>query len=57
MKWDKQHENALETCIDCIEKGIPLSLWIACGIPDEDRIEVIRIANERLSHREPSLFC
>lgn len=56
MKWDKQHENALETCIDCIEKGIPLSLWIACGIPDEDRIEVIKLANERLSHREPSLF-
>lgn len=56
MVMDKQHKDALESCIDCIRKGYSLAIWIAFGIPDEDRIKIINLANERLSNEEPLLF-
>lgn len=48
MKMDKNHKQALESCKDILKKNGNLSLWIAFGIPDEDRIEIIKMAKRAL---------
>lgn len=48
MKTETKYANALETCIDCLKKGIPLAVWVAFGISDEDRIKIIEEAKKAL---------
>ena len=47
MKMDERHQQALDLCIRCLQRGQSLATWIA-GIPDEDRPEIIKIANESI---------
>lgn len=48
MKMDTAHKNALESCIDRLKKDGNLQVWITFGIPDEDRLEIIKMAEETL---------
>lgn len=48
MKMDAAHKNALESCIDRLKKDGNLQVWIAFGIPDEDRLKIIKMAEETL---------
>lgn len=48
MKMDAAHKKALESCIDRLKKDGNLQVWIAFGIPDEDRLKIIKMAEETL---------